>query len=130
MPGWTVVRSSEFIEQLEKIHAGFASHYRQIINTESRGALAKEDLRLAEFECFTQMVVDLRHGHADPTKVLRYCCLDSGGVPIYGLIYGRWRALYRVNEALKECKAIAVDELKPIPRLIEEVRWPFRKALQ
>jgi hypothetical protein len=130
MSTWTVVHSSDFILTLTKIQADFKKHYEEILRTQSRVDVEKIDLRFKEFEHFTQDILDLKDGNSEPAKVLRYCQPVKDGLPIYSLVRGRWRGLYRVDEPRKTCTAISVDELTTLTMYVEKFRQPFRKRLR
>lgn len=69
-----------------------------------------------------EAVVDLKDGKSDPEEEMTYCEKDSDGLPIYSLIRGRWRGLYRVDKLQSACDAISIDEMSYFVRLHQGLR--------
>ena len=66
-----------------------------------------------------QAILDLKDGKSEPTKVLKFRAEGADGLPIFSLVFGRWRALYRVDESERTCVGISVDEMTSAARYAE-----------
>lgn len=129
MAAWTVVHSSDFIEDIKRFHAYFKERCDHALQTESPNEAARIDPPSREFDDFTQAVLELSDGKSDPADVLKFCRADKDGMPLFSLVCGRWRGLYRVDKIKKVCDAISVDEMNRFARYAERFRRPFRKSI-
>jgi hypothetical protein len=72
-----------------------------------------------------EAVLDLKDGKSDPEKEMTFCEKDTDGLPIYCLVRGRWRGLYRVDKAQSACDAISIDEMNSFVRVHQGLRRLF-----
>lgn len=132
MQDWTVINSSEFKQDLAYCFADFRAQLAAY-NAAPKGKSAKQLQRsIAGFNHFIRKLRklnDKNEGTVLPEKELAYIQDDSEGTPIYSLIDGNWRCLFRVDTQKKTCTAVSIGLMIDNLRFVEQARHKHGKKL-
>ncbi len=132
MQDWTVINSSEFKQNLAGCFADFRARLAAH-NAAPKGKSAKQLQRsIAGFNHFVRKLrklSDTKDRAVLPEKELAYVQDDSEGTPIYSLIDGNWRCLFRVDTQEKTCTAVSIELMIDNLRFVEQDRHKHGKKL-
>src|SRR6266404_7141761 len=111
MFAWRVVLDERLLGDLDSITEMLAQRL-ELAPLGGRAAV-EAALKIGAFEAFVEALNNLRKGHTDPTRVLKYRGLPGRNYAICVLTLGDWQASFWVDKASKSCTGIFADEVTP-----------------